>query len=482
MQMNARSHYAIASASLPPQPAARHSRRAFLRLGALLAAGIVVNACAVADRPFVPGSNDGGAESTTTAQDPLAREEMQLVYQDWRTDWFPNLVEEMLAQFHATHPNIRVFFTPDPEQLPDTMLAEMAAGTAPDVFWGGSTFFPTWAQQGHMLDLRPYVADDLDPATIAEWDRAQYQAFFLHDGRQFGLPKYHGAVALYYNKDLFDQAGVAYPTPTWRDHDYLTAMRQLSRDNSDGQRAVWGSMMDIAWDRIQIHVNGWGGHLIAPYDPTYCTLDKPSALAAIEWLRAGMWDERVIATFPAVQYMSPRSAFINQRVAMVEEGSWGLKEILGNADFRVGVAPLPAGPERRVTLANADGYGIYTGTVYPDAAWELLKFLTGPTYGLALAKADLLQPARASLVDAWIALVRAAFPKQAQEIDLAVFADSHFQGYSVTAEIAANMAEVQPKVAAAFDKIFIVGQAPVALLHTVCAQINQQQQRPLLAE
>lgn len=480
MQMNARSQYAPASS--PTSPTARYSRRAFLRFGVLLTAGLAMNACAAADQPFVPGSNSAGVGLAVTRQDPLVREEMQLVYQDWRTDWFPDLVEEMLAQFHETHPDIRVFFTPDPEQLPETMLAEMAAGTAPDVFWGGSTFFPTWAQQGQMLDLRPYVAMDLDDATIAEWDPAQYRAFFLRDGRQFGLPKYHGAVALYYNKDLFDQAGLAYPTAVWRYTEYLTAMRQLSRDNSDGQREGWGGMVDIAWDRIQIHVNGWGGHFVAPDDPTNCTLDKPSALAALEWLRAAMWDERVIATFPDVQYMSPRSAFINQRVAMVEEGSWGLKEILQNADFRVGVAPMPTGPERRVTLATSDGYGIYAGTVYPDAAWDLVKFLTGPAYGLALAEADLLQPARASLVKAWIAFVQAAFPVQAQEIDLAVFADSHFQGYSVTAEIADNMAEVQPKVAAAFDRIFTLGRAPVTYLRTVCAQINQRQQPPQFAE
>lgn len=456
--------------STPPSAphGVRFSRRAFLRLAFTVTAGAAVTTCTLAENNFLPLA----ADQTTGLATAPDREEIQLVYQDWHADWVPEMMQEMLAQFHAANPDVRVFFTPDPDNLAEAMIAEMEAGTAPDVFWGGSTFFPTWAQQGHMLDLRSYVATDLDAATIADWDPAQYRAYFLHDGRQFGLPKYHGAVALYYNKDLFDTYGVAYPTAAWTHDEYLAAMRQLCQDNSTGQREQWGSMVDIAWERLQLHINGWGGHMVAPQNAAFCTFDKPKAAAALEWLRAGMWDERVIATFPDVQYMSPRSAFINQRVAMVEEGSWVLKDILLNTDFRVGVAPMPSGPQRRVTLATSDGFGIYARTEYPAAAWELLKFLTSKTYGLAMTKANILQPARASLVDAWISNVQAEFPEKAQELDLAAFADGHFKGYSVTVEIADNMAEVQPKAVAAFEKVFTLGQAPVDYLHTVCAQIN----------
>jgi len=470
-----RTFIAQSAPSSSTQHSVRHSvrlsRRAFLGLGAMVTASLAVSTCTLAGSNLLPSANNNFTEQATAPN----QEEIQLVYQDWRTDWFPDMVQEMLAQFHAANPNVRVFFTPDPDNLAATMLAEMEAGTAPDLFWGGSTFFPTWAQQGHTVDLRPYVAKDLDTLTITDWDPAQYRAFFLRDGRQFGLPKYHGAVALYYNKDLFDQAGLDYPTVAWTYDDYLAAMGRLSRDNGEGQREQWGSMVDIAWDRIQMHVNSWGGHLVAPFDPLRCTFDKPKAIEALEWLRAGMWDERVMATFTDVQYMSPRSAFINKRIAMVEEGSWVLKDILLNADFRVGVAPMPGGPERRVTLATSDGFGIYAGTQYPEASWELLKFLTSPTYGRAMAKADFLQPARASLIDDWIGYVRTEFPEKAQDLDLAAFADGHMKGYSVTIEIADNMAEVQPMVAAAFEKVFTLGQAPVAYLHTVCTQINQLQ-------
>ncbi len=468
------------AAALPPS---RASRRTFLRMGAALATGFALSSCTPWADNFLAPRNEWAADRFPTPD----REEIQLVYQDWRTDWFPDMVETMLAEFHDTYPNVRVFFTPDPDNLADAMLADMQAGTAPDLFWGGSTVFPTWAQQGYVLDLRPYVAEDLDEATIADWDQAQYQAFFLNDGLQFGLPKYHGTVALYYNKARFDAAGVAYPTASWSYEEYLAAMQQLSHVNSEGVHDFWGSMVDIAWDRLQIHANGWGGHLVAPYDSAYCVADEPPAIAAFEWLRTRMWDEHLMATFPDVQYMSPRSAFINQRVAMVEEGSWVLKDILQNSDFPVGVAPLPRGPQQRVALATSDGFGIFNETQYPDAAWELLKFLTSKSYGLALAKADFLQPARASLLDDWIGFIQAELPDKAQDLDLAAFADGHLQGYSVTVEIAENMAEVEPKMAAAFEQIFTLGQAPVRQLATTCAQINQLQrgnvrQRPRLAE
>ena len=82
---------------------------------------------------------------------------VQLVYQDWRTDWFPPMAQEMLEEFHAAHPNIRVFYTPDPANFQERMEADFKAGTAPDVFQGCCTHFPIWAQKGYTLDLRPYV-------------------------------------------------------------------------------------------------------------------------------------------------------------------------------------------------------------------------------------------------------------------------------------------------------------------------------------
>jgi multiple sugar transport system substrate-binding protein len=377
----------------------------------------------------------------------------------------------MLGQFNAQHPNIRVFYTPDPENLEEKMPADMAAGTAPDILSGCCEFFPAWANAGYMLDLRPYVEADLDQGTIDDWSKAQYRALFTQDGKQFALPKYHGGLALYFNKDLFDSAGVEYPTYDWTHDDYLAAMQKLTRRDGE-QITQWGSMCDIAWDRIQMYVNGWGGHYVNPDDPRRCEMAAPPALEAMEWLRARLWDDKVMATSLDEQNLETRQAFVQQKIAMVEDGSWALKDILEGAKFRVGVAPFPAGPQRRVTLATTDGFGIFAGTKYPDQAWEFLKFLISKDYGRAMARVHFLQPARSSLVEEWVGYIRQEYPDEAKDVDISAFADGQIKGYSATAEIFPNMVGVSEIAKKTWEQIFTLGEASVSEMAQVCQQIE----------
>jgi multiple sugar transport system substrate-binding protein len=431
------------------------SRRSFIRLVGGLVAGLVVPGCQPPERK----------PST-----------IQLVYQDWSTEWFPPMAQRMLEDFTASHPNIHVFYIPDPSNLEESMLFDMQAGTASDVFQSCCTLFPTLAQAGYTLDLRPYVEADLDQATIEDWDGAQYRSFFTPDGRQYGLPKYHGALALFYNKDLFDQYDVPYPDGSWDYDDYHEAMLALTHDqDDDGETDLWGSMTDISWDRLQIHANAWGGHFVDPDDPTRSLMSAPETLAALEWIRARMWDDRVMASFLDVQNLTTRQAFIQERVAMVEDGSWALRDILSESDFRVGVVPMPTGPDRRVTLATTDGFGIYAATQFPDEAWELLKFLISPEYGRAMIQAHFLQPARQSLVGEWTAYIQEQFPEKIDETSLLAFADGHIKGYSVTAEIFSNMTNVRTITDTAWEQIFTLGQGPVTLMEDVSRQIEAMQ-------
>jgi len=188
-----------------------------------------------------------------------------------------------------------------------------------------------------------------------------------------------------------------------------------------------------------------------------------------------MWDDKVMATPQDARGMGTRYAFIEGKIAMVEDGSWALKTILSGSDFRVGVAPFPAGPVHRVTLATTDGYGIYSGTKHPEASWELVKFLTGKEFGRALARENYMQPARDSLIDEWAGFIRAEFPEKAKDLEIEAFTDGHIKNYSVTAEIFANHQEAQKITYDAWEQIFTFGKAPVDLMKSACAQIEEAQ-------
>jgi multiple sugar transport system substrate-binding protein len=204
---------------------------------------------------------------------------------------------------------------------------------------------------------------------------------------------------------------------------------------------------------------------------------SPASLEAHEWLRQRIWDDKVMASFLDVQNLSTSQAFINQKIAMVEDGSWSLKNILDSASFRIGVAPFPHGPAKQVTLGTTDGFGIYAGTKYPQEAWEFLKFLISKDYGRAMAQAHFLQPARASLVPEWAGFIRQEYPEKTKDINLEAFADGQIKGYSVTVEHFPNMVEVGKIAKDTWDQIFTFGKAPVSEMANVCQQIESIQQQ-----
>ena len=133
-------------------------------------------------------------------------------------------------------------------------------------------------------------------------------------------------------------------------------------------------------------------------------------------------------------------------------------------------------------MGTTDGFGIYKGTRYPEAAWEFLKFLISPRYGRAMSRAHLLQPARASLVDGWIADVRDQYPDKAKDMDLGAFAQGHLQGFSVTPEIFEHQDEARQLAVGAWEQIFTLGRKPVAYMRDISAQIEAAQGAPQRAQ
>ncbi len=295
--------------------AERISRRVFLRVAGGLAGAVALSACAPAPKK---GLGPHGSQA------------VQLVYQDWRTDYFAAMAQQMLEEFHATHPNIHVFYTPDPTDLNEKMMSDFQAQSAPDVFAGCCDFFPVWAQRGYLLDLRPYMDAELDarrpartgtrpsiarcscvtasstacPSIMARWPSTTTRT--SSTSTRCHIPSHAG------------------PTRTTR-----RRCCKFVQPRPANRQHVWGSMFDVSWDRIQAHVNAWGGHFVDPNDPQKSLMARPSALDAMQWLRGRMWGDHAMASRLDVQNLSVTEAFYRGqagdgrgRLVVAEEPSW----------------------------------------------------------------------------------------------------------------------------------------------------------------
>ncbi len=152
-------------------------------------------------------------------------------------------LDQMIQLFQAEHPNITVKVETAPFNDYFIKLQTLiAGGTAPDVFELNYENFVTYAEKGLLLDLTPMMSVDssLDPAIY--YPRA-LQAF-SYNGMQLGLPATFSTVVLYYNKDLFDKAGVKYPDETWTWDDLLAAAEKLTVKDASGKVTQYALAME----------------------------------------------------------------------------------------------------------------------------------------------------------------------------------------------------------------------------------------------
>ncbi|MBW3619870.1 MAG: extracellular solute-binding protein, partial [Actinobacteria bacterium] len=144
-------------------------------------------------------------------------------------------LDAMIAAFNEQHPEITVEVETAPYEDYFTKLqTQLAGGDAPDAFEVNYENFVSFAAKGALADLDTLSAQDPGFDASTYYDRA-YEAFQL-EGTQYGLPASYSTVVTFYNKDLFDAAGVAHPTADWTWEDEKAAAEQLSQESED----VWG--------------------------------------------------------------------------------------------------------------------------------------------------------------------------------------------------------------------------------------------------
>jgi len=272
----------------------------------------------------------------------------------------------------------------------DVLVTEIEAGTAPDVFWIPGTDIARFASAGLILNLADVASMDAD---YNEEDFYAGPMEFLTTSIDdmdalWGLPRDVSAFALYYNADLFDEAGLDYPGGEDWDWDrFLEATEDISGLGDE----IFGFGMNAWWANWGYWVNAAGSSFFND-DFTDCGLNNDATAEGLGFA-ANMFAEELAIPWGT----DSEPPFLAGNVGMFLNGRWATPGTVENADFNWNVAPLPVGPSGEATNWLFWGaYVVNAETENPEAAWDLVTRLTSAEIQGQIASLGANIPSRAT--------------------------------------------------------------------------------------
>jgi multiple sugar transport system substrate-binding protein len=322
-----------------------------------------------------PGLSPSGSATATATPSPAAEcghytgPAAKISYAIWGDTTELANQQKIVNAFMAKNPTITVKVTvADWDTYWDKLQTALAGGNAPDVFLMDGPLYPDYQTRNQLLDLSPLIArDGFDTTALADLG---VQDFTAADGHLYGLPRDLSTVALYYNKKMFDAAGIPYPDGTWDWTKFTDVAQKLTKGPTQWGFYTETTDMENYWSSLVWQA---GGDIVSA-DKKTVLIDTDKAAAGIQFLQDLIYKYKVMAQ-PTPG--GTGDLFENGQAAMEANGSW-LVPSHQAAGIDFGVAPLPAGPAGKATSVNPSGVVIYKGTKSPDAAWEFVKCYTGP--------------------------------------------------------------------------------------------------------
>ena len=356
---------------------------------ALLVLALTLAACPAPAAP-APAADDADTTADTTddaAADDAATDSGEEVALRWRTR--PDNQEEIDVyqsisdQLDEQMTDIALAYEPggsEDTSYQDVLRTEIAAGTAPDVFWIPGTDVADFAQRGLILNLAD-LADTSDDFSVDAFypgpmDFLTYNPETNESGAEsgalWGLPRDVSTFALYLNLDLINEAGAPDPRELaangeWTWESFLDVAEQTSALGDD----IFGYGANAWWAPYGVWMNSAGGGFFNE-DRTACALDSEASLEGLAFAQS-IYQEANVAV-PYGEDSEP--PFRAGNVAMFQNGRWGTPGVR-TVDFNFDAVQLPEGPGGEMgNWLFWGAYAVNANTENPEAAWELVQMLT----------------------------------------------------------------------------------------------------------
>jgi multiple sugar transport system substrate-binding protein len=306
------------------------------------------------------------------------------------------------------------------------------------------------------------------------------------DGKQWGMPKDWDTVAIVYNADKLAEAGLTgadLENLTWNPQDggtweqmitKLTVDKSGKRGDEEGfdkaNVASYGYVSSplsafgqTEWSYLAVS-NGFK-YIDQPWGTKYF-IDDPKLAEAINWLQDLSLDKGMMPTQEMAGKLGASALFTAGQGAMATDGSWMIGSYLDNSKFKVGFAPLPAGPEGRKSMFNGLADSIWAGSPNKDAAWQWVKFLGSSECQSIVGKAGVVFPARPEAVELAIEA------HKARGVDVSAFTKLATADSTFSFPMTERGNEVDSIMKTALDKVMLGQGEPAVILPAANEEIN----------
>jgi multiple sugar transport system substrate-binding protein len=277
------------------------------------------------------------------------------------------------------------------------LSTSIAGGNPPDLFLMNYRFYGQYAARGALEPVDPYLEDSDVFAAEDFFDTAMTP--FQWDGEQVCLPQNVSSLVVYYNRDLFEEAGLDLPRKGWTWDDMVSAAKALTRDDDgDGATDVYGLGVDPEIIRVAPFIWSNGGELVDDEAlPTQFAFDG-AGLAAMQLFFDLRSVHGVTPTDEEAEAEDFESRFLNGRLGMLMESRRVVPTLRTITDFGWDVASIPA-PGTPVSILHSDAYCLTAGSDEKDAAWRFMEFALGPEGQRITAEAGRTVPSLRSVAE-----------------------------------------------------------------------------------
>ena len=329
-------------------------------------------------------------------------------------------VEEIVDRFNAEHTDIEVRFTPSGTgggaDYAERLAVLRAGGNSPDVFTGFADKLG-FILNGWTLDLTPFVERDRAELDIDDFFPGVWSTF-AREGRIYGIPFTVTPQFIFYNRDMFAEAGLDQLPVDWNERSWtwdamVETSRKLTIMNPDGSarqlglsQATESHIPDVVW------LFGGDWFPAEAYETgraERATFTRPENITAYT---AVFEVYQLYAAAGPPKGISAGTGFAEGRIGMDWIGAWKMDSYMtaqrsGGMTFSWGLAPVPLVENRANTRWNNPLY-IAADTPHPDAAWTFVKYATSPEAQWLWAEITGKLPARRSALPAYLDRVAAA--------------------------------------------------------------------------